>query len=97
MLIFLRNTFIALRDLNLERLKLILEELEQFETTAANRDGDVPEDAENASKLSLFYRCSMDEAAVEQAGTVPIRDMLTTCSESLVSISISLFLTTQII
>lgn len=57
------NTFIALRDLNLERLKIIVDELGSIkdgqETVAANA---------NVEKVKLFFQGFMDENSIEAAG-----------------------------
>ena len=52
------NTFIQLRDLNLDRVKSILEELL---VTTAGASGSSNEQ----EKLANFYRCAMDEESIE--------------------------------
>ena len=68
------NTFIALRDLNLERLKVILEELEAAKSGTSTT-------ADNA-KLADFYNSFMDEAAVETASKANLAEVISICSGS---------------
>ena len=50
------NTFIHLRDVNLERVRAILDELSSMTNPVAGTD---------TTKLSHFYRAAMDEEAIE--------------------------------
>ena len=54
------NTFIVLRDLNLERLKAIVDDLQ------SSKDGAVQSVQEK--KLADFFNSFMDMAAIEEAG-----------------------------
>jgi predicted metalloendopeptidase len=65
------NTFIALRDLNLDRLKVILEELESSSAGA--------EVSDDHAKLADFYNSFMDEKAIETASAANLKDVMATC------------------
>lgn len=58
------NTFIALRDLNLERLKTILDELEQNKVDASGEGVENP----TITKVKDFFLGFMDAEAIEAAG-----------------------------
>ena len=60
------NTFMALRDLNLDRLKLILEELSQASAV------DSSEASTNNSKLANFYNSFMNEDEISAIGIAPL-------------------------
>jgi len=59
------GTFIALRDLNLDRLKVILEELQGG---SGILEGET-------KKLADFYNSMMDEACIESRGTAPLAEV----------------------
>ena len=65
------NTFIVLRDLNLERLKAIVDDLQ------SSKDGAVQSVQEK--KLADFFNSFMDMAAIEEAGIAPIMPILSMC------------------
>ena len=65
------NTFIALRDLNLERLKVILEELEASSEVSPSADH---------SKLADFYNSFMDENTIEASSKRNLTEVLRVCS-----------------
>ena len=67
------NTFIALRDLNLERLKVILEELESSTESSPSADH---------AKLADFYNSFMDENTVEKSSAKSLAEVLSICSTS---------------
>lgn len=58
------NTFIALRDLNLERLKSIVDELEQNKVDASGEGAENP----TIAKVKDFFLGFMDAEAIEAAG-----------------------------
>lgn len=60
------NTFIVLRDLNLDRLKTILEDLGTSKT-------------ECNAKLADFYQSFMDETTIEKRGVSVLGDVLGLC------------------
>jgi predicted metalloendopeptidase len=60
------NTFIVLRDLNLDRLKAILDEL-----------GSSP--SESSAKLANYYSSFMDEATIEARGVSVLEEALKLC------------------
>lgn len=64
------NTFIALRDLNLERIKEIVE---GFKSNEASLTGDLV-------KLRDFYHAFMNEEEVETAGITPLLPAFELCS-----------------
>jgi predicted metalloendopeptidase len=66
------NTFIALRDLNLDRLKVILEELEAASTGTVTSD--------DHAKLADFYNTFMDEEAIETASKESLAEVIALCS-----------------
>jgi predicted metalloendopeptidase len=70
------NTFIALRDQNLERLKAILDELGTRQSSSY---------ADNTSKLGDFYQAFMDEDTIEKLGVKPIREAIDVSLGALVS------------
>jgi putative endopeptidase len=63
------NTFMALRDLNLDRLKTILDKL-------LSGAGEL---SSSASKLADFYSGMMDEERIEAAGVGPLIPVLNLC------------------
>lgn len=63
------NTFIVLRDLNLDRLKVILDELGSSEN-AQNQ---------STSKLADYYTSFMDESTIEARGVSVLTDSLRLC------------------
>ncbi len=63
------NTFIVLRDLNLERLKTILDELG---TSGGDLSGDL-------KKLSDYYNTFMDEATIELGETETLQEVADIC------------------
>ena len=76
------NTFMALRDMNLDRLKVILEELQA--EALAQTQGDT-----TINKLAVFYNTMMDEATIEAKRVEPLQplvDILGTVSASASSI-----------
>jgi predicted metalloendopeptidase len=70
------NTFIALRDQNLDRLKAILEELAGGTQPGANDD---------TAKLSAFYNSFMDETMIESRGAQSLLEAISVCQASKVS------------
>ena len=60
------NTFIVLRDLNLERLKTILDEL------GSNTE-------KSNAKLSDYYTSFMDETTIESRSVSVLQSVLSTC------------------
>ena len=75
------NTFIALRDLNLERLKTILEELEK---ASGEPSGEPSSDAPSAdhAKLADFYNSFMDEKTIEECSLADLTDVLAICQNA---------------
>ena len=69
------NTFIALRDLNLERLKVILEELEASA-------GSGTEASEEQVKLADFYNSFMDEKSIESSDKVNLSEVIAVCASA---------------
>ena len=59
------NTFLALRDLNLERIKAILDELLASDSTSAPLAGE-------ARKVADFYKAAIDADGVEAVGLAPL-------------------------
>lgn len=76
------NTFIALRDLNLERLKVILDELDSGD------GGALPESVE---KVRSFFKGFMAESAIEAAGARTLAPILDIISNVRVSNSFDAF------
>jgi putative endopeptidase len=67
------NTFLQLRDLNAERIREILTELE-FNQTEKNSSN------EEEEKLKLFYKGMMNETVIEDRGIEPLRPLVNLCS-----------------
>lgn len=70
------NTFLHLHNLSQERLKNLLQDL---------NDKGVKDDAsssEETKKLAAFYAAAMDEEAIEAAGTDPIQALLDACQKA---------------
>eukprot|EP00928_Gymnodinium_smaydae_P052928 TRINITY_DN3704_c0_g1_i1.p1 TRINITY_DN3704_c0_g1~~TRINITY_DN3704_c0_g1_i1.p1 ORF type:complete len:695 (+),score=182.86 TRINITY_DN3704_c0_g1_i1:124-2085(+) len=65
------NTFTALHDANLGRLKALLEELPKPTTVESLSD-----------KVSAFWHAALDEEAVEKAGIAPLAAMLACCDSA---------------
>lgn len=74
------NTFIVLRDLNLERLKGLLDEL-------AN---EAPK--ENTAKLADYYVSFMDEATIESRGVAVLSELFGICNNPQVKYMLTLAL-----
>eukprot|EP01041_Mallomonas_annulata_P007240 gene7240-14772_t len=66
------NTFIALRDMNLDRLKVILEDLES---------GKVELNPEN-EKISSFYFTMMNESKIEELGASALAKIISFCNNA---------------
>ena len=66
------NTFIVLRDLNLERLKTLLDEL-SVSSTAKN---------EKTAKLADYYNSFMDETTIDAKGLVVLENLFKTCDNA---------------
>lgn len=64
------NTFIALRDLNLDRLKSILEDLTMSDPSSAT---------EEHAKLSAYNAAFMNEARIDSLGLEPLAELVDTC------------------
>lgn len=64
------NTFIVLRDLNLERLKGLLDELSNEEPK------------ENTAKLADYYVSFMDEPTIESRGVAVLSEVFGICNDS---------------
>ena len=63
------NTFIQLRDLNLDRLKSIVDDLQNGSTLAT----------ENSKKLSIFFNAMMDHEKIEARGIEPLLPIIDLC------------------
>lgn len=74
------NTFIVLRDLNLDRLKTILDEL----ATTSN---------EKTAKLADYYASFMDEATIDEKGASVLAELLNDCEQFLVRCTSTLYST----
>jgi len=74
------NTFIVLRDLNLDRLKSLLDELEVANVTSDSNP--------DLSKLSNYYKSFMDEVKIENEGLTKLQPLLSVCEKAAVSIVI---------
>jgi predicted metalloendopeptidase len=79
------NTFIVLRDLNLDRLKSLLDEL-QLATVTSDTNPDL-------SKLSNYFKAFMDEDKIENEGLVSLLPLLSVCEKAAVSILLYLVIT----
>jgi putative endopeptidase len=66
------GTFIALRDLNLDRLKVILEELQGAGGGGGGGGGGEGDLSGEAKKLADFYNSMMDEDGIETRGIAPL-------------------------
>ena len=64
------NTFIQLRDLNLDRLKKIVDDL---------LSGATEVDTDNSRKLSKFFKAMMDSEEIESKGIAPILPIIDLC------------------
>jgi putative endopeptidase len=71
------NTFLQLRDLNLERIREILNELE---LNQAERGNDQNNSSEEEKKLKMFYKGMMNETVIESLGIEPLRPIVDLCS-----------------
>ncbi|KAJ1626199.1 hypothetical protein T492DRAFT_1146945 [Pavlovales sp. CCMP2436] len=68
------NTFTALHDANLGRLKALLEEL------AVPSSDAIPVEAQSvAHKVAAFWQAANDEAAIEAVGLAPLAPVLAAC------------------
>lgn len=67
------NTFLHLHTLSQERLKDLLQDL---------NDKGVEDASEDTKKLAAFYAAAMDEETIEQAGTEPIQPLLDACKKA---------------
>jgi putative endopeptidase len=67
------NTFLHLHNLSQERLKDLLQDL--------NEKG-VEDASDDTMKLAAFYAAAMDEETIEQAGTEPIQPLLAACKRA---------------
>eukprot|EP01038_Epipyxis_sp_PR26KG_P004814 gene4814-6744_t len=67
------NTFLVLRDLNLDRLQSILNELSNTATSLGT--------TEEQNKLSSFYNAFMDVEAIEKSSNSLLRQILQVCQE----------------
>jgi putative endopeptidase len=76
------NTFLVLRDLNLDRLKVILDDL-------GKADGSAPT-VEDEVKLADFYTTYMDEDALEAVGIQPLTEMISLCQSVTTNVDTSL-------
>ena len=63
------NTFIQLRDLNLDRLKSIVDDLQNGSTLST----------ENSKKLSIFFNAMMDHEKIEARGIEPLLPIIDLC------------------
>lgn len=70
------NTFIVLRDLNLERLKVILDDLLSATTSASSEVTDA-----DIEKVKLFYAAFMNEEIIESNDAAPIFPILDLCGD----------------
>ena len=64
------NTFIELRDLNLDRLKKIVDDLQNGSTEGSTQ---------NSQKLSVFFKAMMDEKYIESRGISPLLPIIDLC------------------
>jgi putative endopeptidase len=69
------NTFTVLRDLNLERLKELLEELS---TSSSDQSG---ENKEDFRKVRDFFQCFMNEKQIEKDSLQPLLPILELCCD----------------
>jgi len=67
------NTFLHLNNLSQERLKNLLQDL--------NEKG-VEDASDDTKKLAAFYAAAMDEDEIEKAGTYPIQPLLVACKKA---------------
>lgn len=74
------NTFIVLRDLNLERLKVILDELGSTEGQEDDQVGDL-------KKLKDYFNAFMNEKLINQSGIAPLQDVIALIANAKVSYS----------
>jgi putative endopeptidase len=66
------NTFIKLRDMNLDRLKVIVDELLSADSTASDDE----------QKLADFYSTALDENITESIGINALRELIDICKEA---------------
>jgi putative endopeptidase len=76
------NTFLALRDTNMDRLKMILDELMQGSETLANL---ITKD--EYQKLSDFYTSFMNDAMIEALGIAPLQEIFEVIQDPNISIT----------
>ena len=70
------NAFIQLRDLNLERLKVIVED--DLKKTPDESVGESP--SSNSMKLSAFFKAMSNEEAIEARGLSPLYPIFELCN-----------------
>ena len=70
------NTFISLRDTNLSRIQVILQDL------SANGDISTKEISSNEQKLSDFYTTALDESLIESQGLAVLQPLLDICHQA---------------
>jgi len=64
------NTFIQLRDLNLDRLKKIVDDLQNDSSSVSS---------DNSKKLSMFFNTMMDQEKIETRGVEPLLPVIELC------------------